>query len=72
MFDTIDGTVMEAYAPTALAHVEHIEEITRRVAVLLGSGFGDNDADNELVYLGRELRERFGLQLDWELEEPEA
>jgi hypothetical protein len=67
MFNTPEGTAMEAYDPAALAHVR-LDEINRRVAVLLGR-FGDNDADNELVYLGRELRERFGLQLNWELEE---
>jgi hypothetical protein len=60
MFDTIEGTELEPYSPRALGHV-NTEEITRRVAVLLGR-FDSlrSDEENEICYLGRELRERLG------------
>ena len=60
MFDTIEGTEVEPYDPTALGHV-NTEEITRRVAVLLDRFDSlESDEANEICYLGRELRERFG------------
>jgi hypothetical protein len=60
MFETLARNATEHYDPAELADVS-TEDITRRVAVLLGHyDERENDPGDELVYLGRELRERFG------------